>query len=142
LAAMSGGHLLWTRLHFKSRITWIELIGGFQKSTIDVGNTVRDKFRTTSTLTRIENATLRVWSADIESVAFDKDGRRYVVGMRPAESHTTTISNSLIEFAQAQTSITQPTSAGDQDRITQIANLGHALNAPIATIPRGTQAAS
>jgi hypothetical protein len=63
------GHLLWSRIEFRSRLVWIETAGVFQTSRISVGNRFCRQVQSDSTLTRVEDATLRVWVTDIASVA-------------------------------------------------------------------------
>lgn len=132
MGAISGGHLLWSRMHFKSRLTWIELLGSYQTAKMDVGNTFRGQFKSSSTLTRIENATIRIWSADIETVSFGKDGARAVIGMKPASEMATSMTEKLIKFALDQTSVTGPTSAKDYEKMQAISQFGQSLQRGLA----------
>lgn len=107
------GHLLWSRMYFKSRLIWIETEGTFQTSEIDVGNQLVGRMRSRNKLTRVENATLRVWVTDIVSVTFGKKEKRFVMAMAPADGYAKNFSDHLTRFAGEQTSIAVPTSARD-----------------------------
>lgn len=54
--AFKAGHLLWSRMYFKSRLIWIECSGTFQTSTFSVGNQFTGKAQSSSTLTRVEGS--------------------------------------------------------------------------------------
>lgn len=96
------GHLLWSRIEFRSRLVWIETSGAFQTSRISVGNRFRSNVQSSSTLTRVEGATLRVWVADIVSVAFGKDGERTIIAMATADDAAKSMVNSIVVFAANQ----------------------------------------
>lgn len=104
LAALSFriGHLLWSRIEFRSRLVWIETAGVFQTSRMSVGNRFRGQVQSDSTLTRVEGATLRVWVADIVSVAFGRDGQRTIIAMAAADDTARSMVNSLVAFAANQ----------------------------------------
>lgn len=129
VAAMSFriGHLLWSRIEFKSRLVWIETSGVFQTSRISVGNTVHGYAKSSSTLTRVEEATLRVWVADIISVVFGKDGKRSIIAMAPADNIAKSITDSMLAFATSQSVVAAPTAAADLTRSTTISRLGSAV---------------
>jgi len=107
------GHLLWSRIEFRSRLVWIETSGVFQTSRISVGNKFRGHVQSDSTLTRVEGATLRVWVADIVSVAFGRDGKRTVIAMAAADDAATSMVNSLVAFAANQCVV--PALTAEQD---------------------------
>ena len=96
------GHLLWSRVEFRSRLVWIETAGVFQTSRISVGNRFRGHVQSDSTLTRVEGATLRVWVADIVSLAFGRDGKRIITAMAAADDTARSMVNSLVAFAANQ----------------------------------------
>lgn len=133
------GHLLWARMHFRSRIFWIETSGVFRTSRISIGNTVRGHAQSTiSTLTRVENATLRVWVADLNSVTCGKDGKRSIIGMAPADSVAGSIADRLLAFAANQSAVATPTADRDLARASSIGRLDAAVHAgTIALEERG-----
>lgn len=130
------GHLLWARMHFKSRIFWIETSGVFQTSRISVGNTVRGHAQSSSTLTRVEDATLRVWVADLNSVTFGKDGKRSIIGMAPADSVARSIADRLVAFAANQSAVATPTADRDLARASSIGRLDAAVHAGTIALKR------
>lgn len=120
-------HLLWSRMYFRSRLMWIEVAGTYQTSQMSLGNQFTGNAQSSSTLTRIEDATLRVWSTDIVSVAFGKTGSRYIMAMAPAESFVKATADKLKLFASEQSSITTLTSSRDIDKISSMRALGKAM---------------
>lgn len=133
------GHLLWSRMQFRSRLVWIETSGVFQTSRISVGNTARGHAQSSSTLTRVEDATLRVWVADVVSVAFGKDGKRSIIAMAPANNIAKSITNRLVDFAASQSVVATPTANRDLARASIIGGLGEAVRtAKAIALPAGS----
>jgi len=110
------GHLLWTRIHFRSRLVLIVIDGTFQSAELSIGNQFTDHVQSKSMLTRVENASLRVWVADVDSVAFGKNGRRSIISMKSSDGYAKEISEELLRFAQDQSSIAAPTSRQDLEK--------------------------
>lgn len=126
------GHLLWSRMQFKSRIYWIETSGTYQTSMIAIGNQFKGHTQSSSTLTRVEDATLRVWVTDIVSVAFGKDGNRSIIAMAPADGVAKGMADRLKSFAADQSSVATPTSHRDLERAQSIGALDAAVRAATA----------
>ncbi|MFS2023206.1 hypothetical protein [Massilia sp. CT11-137] len=122
------GHLLWSRIEFRSRLVWIETSGVFQTSRISVGNRFRSNVQSSSTLTRVEGATLRVWVADIVSVAFGRDGKRTVIAMAAADDTARSTVNSLVAFAANQCVVPALTAKRDLARASSIGRLSAAAH--------------
>jgi hypothetical protein len=120
------GHLLWSRIEFRSRIFWIETSGVFQTSRISVGNAIHGHARSSSTLTRVEDATLRVWSANITSVAFGKSSKRSITTMVPVDNIAKSLIERLVAFAANQSALAAPTASSDQLRSSAIDGLSRA----------------
>jgi hypothetical protein len=121
------GHLLWSRMQFKSRLLWVESVGTYQTSVISIGNQFRGHVQSSSTLTRVEDATLRVWVADIVSVAFGKDDQRSIIAMAPADGVAKALAERLITFAASQSAVAIPTDARDLSRASAIGELDAAV---------------
>src|SRR5690606_31228185 len=85
--------------------------------------------QSSSTLTRVEDAKLRVWVADITSVAFGKDGNRSVIAMAPADSVAKSIADRLVAFAANQSAVATPTAGRDLARASSIGRLDAAVHA-------------
>lgn len=126
------GHILWSRMQFKSRIYWIETSGTYQSSKIAIGNQFKGHTQSSSTLTRIEDATLRVWVTDVVSVVFGKDGHRSIIAMAPADGVAKSIADRLKTFAADQSSVATPTSYRDLERAKSIGALDSAVRAATA----------
>jgi len=107
------GHLLWSRMYFKSRLIWIYIDGTFQSGDVRIGNQFTGNAQSRATLTRVEDATLRVWVTDIVSVAFGKEAKRFIMAMAPADGYAKSLADGLKEFALNQSSIAIPTSNND-----------------------------
>jgi hypothetical protein len=120
VASISHGHLLWSRMHFTSKITWIEMDGTFQRSSIDIGNTFRSNVKSSSTITRIEDATIRVWIAELESVVFGKDSTRAVIAMRPVPQEASALVQHLQRFSSEQSSVAVALSSKDNHNMKQV----------------------
>lgn len=131
------GHLLWSRMQFKSRLYWIECSGTYQTSQISVGNQFRGSALSSSTLTRVQDATLRVWVTDIVSVVFGKDGKRSIIAMAPVDSVAKSIASRLIDFAGQQSAVATPTSTNDLARAASIGGLDAAVRAATASAMKG-----
>jgi hypothetical protein len=121
------GHLLWSRMQFRSRLVWIETCGVFQASRISVGSKFRGYAQSSSTLTRVEDATLRVWVADIVSVAFGKDGKRSIISMAPADHIAKSMTDRLVDFVASQSVVATPTASADLTRSSTISRLDAAV---------------
>lgn len=117
------GHLLWSRMQFKSRLFWIETSGTYQTSQIRIGNQFRSHAQSSSTLTRVEDATLRVWVTDIVSVAFGKEGKRSIIAMASAGSIAKSLTDRLVAFAANQSVVAALTSDRDFGRSASICSL-------------------
>lgn len=122
-----AGTLLWSRMQFRSRIYWIETSGTYQTSKLAIGNQFTGHSQSSSTLTRIEDATLRVWVTDIVSVAFGKGGVRSIIAMAPADGIATSMANRLKQFAADQSSVATLTSSRDLARAQSLGALDAAV---------------
>jgi cold shock CspA family protein len=126
------GHLLWSRMQFKSRIWWIETSGTFMTSQIAIGNQFKGQTQSSSTLTRVEDAPLRIWVTDVVSVVFGKDGHRSIVAMASADGVAKSMADRLKAFAADQSSVATPTSHRDLERAQSIGALDAAVQAAVA----------
>jgi hypothetical protein len=118
------GHLPWSRIEFRSRLIWVETSGVFQTSRISVGNRTYGHAQSSSTVTRVEDATLRVWAADIDSVAYGKDGKRSIIAMASLDDLATSMAERLVAFAMNQSVVAAPTASGDLARSSAVDSLG------------------
>lgn len=129
LMASRVGHFLWSRMYFKSRLIWISLEGTFQESELRIGNSFTGNAQSRAKLMRIEDATLRVWSAEIVSVAFGKDGRRFIMSMTGIDDLAKDTADRLKEFAFEQSSIVAPTSKRDLSKLQALSTINEMYRA-------------
>lgn len=121
------GHLLWSRMYYKSRLIWIETEGTFQTSELDIGNQTFGRVRSRNNLTRVEDATLRIWVTETISVGFGKEGRRFIIAMAPADRYARSLADHLIKFAAEQSSIVTPISTRDVFKADHLAEFEAAM---------------
>lgn len=125
--AFNTGHLLWSRMHFKSRLVLISIEGTFQNGEMRIGNQLSGQVQSRATITRIQDATLRMWVADITTVVFGKANKRFITGMAPADSYAKATIDGLRAFALSQSSIAAPTSIADIEIAKSIGYINSAL---------------
>jgi hypothetical protein len=106
-----AGHLLWGRFDFRSEVVWVEMHGNYQSAKFDYGNQFADRIKTQKQVINIETMTLRVWAAQIDTVAFGKGVHRYLVGMNGLPDKARYLAAHLIQFASNQSVIVAPSAA-------------------------------
>ena len=111
-----AGSVLWGRFDFVSRLIWLEMRGNYQAARMDFGNQFTDSVKTEKKVINIESMTLRVWVAEIETVAFGKDTARSLVGMRGLKAEAEGLHRVLHAFGSQQSMVVAPTSAVDLQR--------------------------
>jgi cold shock CspA family protein len=127
LLSFKIAHLLWSRMYFKSRLIWIETQGTYQQSELSIGNQFSGHANSKSTLTRVEDATLRIWATDIVTVAFGQDNDRTVMALSPVDGFAKGMMNRLVTFAENQSSVLTPTYQGDLEKAMTIGRLSNAI---------------
>ena len=137
LYCLRSGQYLWRRFRFTSRLYWLEMQGNFQVSNVDFGNVVQDRFKSQKEVTNVEDMTLRMWVADIDSVCYGRNRERFIVGLAGNPNESQRLAQFLADFARNQATIVSPTSARDLERANQIAEMNRsaALGNPGPTIP-------
>lgn len=76
---LTGANKLWRRFEFRSRIYWIEARGSYQNSRADFGAQFHGEARNSRETTFVEAMTLRVWCAELTSVAYNLKNARFLV---------------------------------------------------------------
>ena len=135
-----AGGVLWGRFDFVSRLIWVEMAGNYQAARMDYGNQFTDSVKTEKKVINIEAMTLRVWVAEIETVAFGKDTPRSIVGMRGLKTEAEGLHRILKEFGAQQSMIVAPTSHVDLQRAHALASMNQA-SAATSGAARGLPAA-
>lgn len=128
LYCLRSSQLLWRRFRFTSRLYWLEMQGNFQISSVDFGNIVQDRFKSQRSTTSVEDMTLRLWVADIDSVCYGRDRPRYIVGLAGNVAESQRLAQHLAGFARSQAVIISPTSARDAERAGQIADMNRSAS--------------
>lgn len=123
LFAFRGAQFLFGRFDFSSTLIWIEGRGNYQSARLDYGNTLQDRIKTAKDLINIENMTLRVWAADLDTTIFGKLGERYVVGMRGRQDLAKYFAEHLTQFSGSQNMIITPGSAEDLQRAAMLGQM-------------------
>ena len=116
-----AGSVLWGRFDFVSRLIWLEMRGNYQAARMDYGNPLTDSVKTEKKVINIESMTLRVWVAEIESVAFGKDTPRSIVAMRGLKAEAEGLHRVLHAFGAQQSMVVAPTSNVDLQRAQALA---------------------
>lgn len=125
--AFNTGHLLWSRMHFKSRLVLITIEGTFQNGEMRIGSELSGHVQSRATIMRIQDATLRMWVTDITTVVFGKANKRFIIGMAPADSYAKATVGGLTAFALSQSSIAAPSSIADIEIAKSIGYINSAL---------------
>ncbi len=141
---------LWGRFDFESVLTWVEMVGNWQRSRIGTGNNFTSRMTSENDVVRTEAMTLRVWRARIESVVFGKDDNRQPTAMFSTEPQAKALAEHLLQFARGLSVFVAPTSGEDQQRIAALNQGERALVAapdaadapPAAQIHRELQTAA
>lgn len=114
-------------MYFKSRLILIGIEGTFQSGEMRIGNQFSGNVQSRATVTRVQDATLRMWVSDIVTVSFGKAGKRFIMAMAPADGYAKATVDGLKEFALSQSSVTAPTSIGDIEIAKSIGRMNDAL---------------
>jgi hypothetical protein len=134
LYCLRSSRYLWRRFRFTSRLYWLEMQGNFQVSNVDFGNVVQDRFRSQKSVTNVEDMTLRMWVADIDSVCYGRNQQRFIVGLAGNSAESQRLAQHLAAFARNQAVIVSPTSARDAARAGQMNEMNRGLGSPAASI--------
>lgn len=107
----------WRRFGFTSRLYWVDWNGTYARASTRIGALLNDRVSSEREIISIESMTLRVWVAEIDSVAFNTDRDRDLVAIRGLPDEASRLGRQLAEFATNQGTITAPTSATDRGRL-------------------------
>ena len=107
----------WRRFEFKSRLYWIECNGNYSRAASKIGALLQDRVHTERELVNVETMTLRVWVAELDSVAFDTDSARDMVSLRGLPLEAERLCRHLATFGMNQGTVIVPSSPVDQQRL-------------------------
>jgi hypothetical protein len=134
LFCLRAGHMLWARFDFVSRLTWVSFNGNFQRAQTAIGAQFTDRVRTEKEIVSINDMTMRVWIAEIDTVTFGRDSERRVVGLRGRPDLAAALRSHLQGFATEQSSVDMPTSQRDAQKIAAINTLNRASGETDSTL--------
>jgi len=132
LFCLRAGHVLWARFDFVSRMTWVEIDGTFQRSHTAVGAQFTDRVRTEKDIVSVNDMTLRVWVAEVDSVTFGSESERRIVGLRGLTDRASALRQQLENFASDQSSVDMPTSRRDVEKIAALGAMNQLAGRPVA----------
>lgn len=137
LFCLRAGHILWARFDFVSQLTWVEIDGTFQRSHTAIGAPLTDRVRTEKDGVSVNDMTLRVWVAELDSVTFGSESERRIVGLRGLTDRAGALRRQLESFATDQSSVDLPTARRDLDKIAALGamnRLGERPPPPMAVV--------
>ncbi len=115
--AFDGSNALWRRFEFTSRIYWLETHGNFQRAQTSIGALLQDRVKTQKEIVNVEDMSLRLWVAEIDSVSFGPDTERSLLSIRGLPDEAERLSTHLAAFGSRQASIVAPGSETDLQRL-------------------------
>jgi hypothetical protein len=137
-----SAHALWGRVDFQSTLLWIELAGSFEEAQVNVGNQFTSAMSSGKKVINVESMTLRVWAADLDTVVFDKDGARDLIGMQGRPDVAKYYADHLERFAAETSSVVAPGSTKDRDRLNAFAGMSRQLGGSAGAAPLPPAAAA
>lgn len=135
-----AAHALWGRFEFTSQVIWFEMEGQFQSARSSFGNQYADRTQTQREVINTENMTLRVWAAELDTVAFAKDAPRFIIGISGRPDMAKRYAHSLIDFAGQQSIMVAPTATVDLQKAAMLAAMNQAagsVGTPIGAVLLG-----
>jgi hypothetical protein len=79
--------------------------------------------------------TFRLWMAEVHSVAFGKDGQRFIVSMMGKPDEAAGLAKRLKDFITSQAVMVSVGSSGDQERAARAGMMNAQLNMGNAPMP-------
>jgi hypothetical protein len=135
---LRSAHLLWGRVDFTSLLIRVEMRGSFEEAHINIDNQMTSAMSSGKKVINIESMTLRVWAAELDTVIFDKDGVRDLIGMRGRPDVAGFYADHL-GFAGRIASVVAPSASTDVERISRIAQTQQKLGSqqvPVFSAPQ------
>lgn len=108
-----AAHILWSRFDFESEMIWVEMSGNYQAANLEIGALLADRVKSKRQVINIESMTLRVWVTRLETVAFGKDSKRWLIGMRGLSDKARQYAMHVADFAAEQSIVVAPTASAD-----------------------------
>lgn len=120
---LGSAHLLWGRFDFVSELIWVDISGSYESAQMHIGNQMTSQVHSSKSVINVESMTMRVWVSEIDTVIFDKDSFRQMVGMRGLPALAEELAAALKGFGETRSAIVAPTSQQDLARARDLATL-------------------
>ncbi len=134
-AAFDVARFLTLRFDFRSTLIWMDMSGSYTAAEVAQGNRYTANLQTSSQIVQIEGMTFRLWVAEVHSVAFGKDGQRFIVSMMGQPDLANGLAQRLKAFITSQATLVSFGSTGDQDRAQRSSMMNAQLNLGNAPLP-------
>ena len=134
-AAFDVARFLTLRFDFRSNVIWMEMSGAYAAAEVAQGNRYTSNLHSSSQVVQIEGMTFRLWMAEVHSVAFGKDGRRFIVSMMGKPDEAAGLAKRLKDFITSQAVMVSVGSSGDQERAARAGMMNAQLNVGNAPLP-------
>jgi hypothetical protein len=136
-AAFDVARFLTLRFDFRSNVIWMEMSGAYAAAEVAQGNRYTSNLHSSSQVVQIEGMTFRLWMAEVHSVAFGKDGQRFIVSMMGKPDEAASLTKRLKDFITSQAIMVSVGSTGDQERAARAGMMNAQLNFGNAPQPFG-----
>ena len=134
-AAFDVARFLTLRFDFRSNVIWMEMSGAYAAAEVAQGNRYTANLHSSSQVVQIEGMTFRLWLAEVHSVAFGKDGQRFIVSMLGKPDEAASLAKRLKDFITSQAVMVSVGSMGDQERAQRAGMMNAQLNMGNAPLP-------
>jgi hypothetical protein len=136
-AAFDVARFLTLRFDFRSNVIWMEMSGAYAAAEVAQGNRYTSNLHSSSQVVQIEGMTFRLWMAEVHTVAFGKDGQRFIVSMMGKPDEAASLTKRLKDFITSQAVMVSVGSTGDQERAQRAGMMNAQLNFGNAPMPFG-----
>ena len=134
-AAFDVARFLTLRFDFRSNVIWMEMSGAYAAAEVAQGNRYTANLHSSSQVVQIEGMTFRLWLAEVHSVAFGKDGQRFIVSMLGKPDEAASLAKRLKDFITSQAVMVSVGSMGDQERAQRAGMINAQLNMGNTPLP-------
>jgi hypothetical protein len=134
-AAFDVARFLRLRFDFRSDVIWMDMNGTYAAAEVAQGNRYTSNLHSSSQVVQIEGMTFRLWAAEVHTVAFGKDGARYILSMLGKPDLATALAKRLKDFITSQATLVSVGSSGDQERAQRTGMMNAQLNFGNAPMP-------
>jgi hypothetical protein len=128
--AFNAAFHLWRRFSFDSRLIWLEMNGQYVSGRVDQGNLLQGDLRSSTTMVQVEGMTFRLWVAEIHSMTYGKDARRFIVSMMGNPDVAEALAGRLRDFAANQATVAKLGNQANLERLATNLALSKAGGAP------------